>query len=75
MKVTENLTTFYVRCKISDVGVLLSEPRLCSFQVVFFDQVGGLQRIVGLRCNHGSFVVYNGFHVFIFGIALEVLEL
>ena len=71
----KTLTSLYVWRKISDVSVPLSESGFCSLQVVFLDQVGNLQSIVGLRCDHGCVVVYNGFHVFIFGIALEVLEL
>jgi len=64
-----------MRCKISDVLVSLSEPGLCSLQVLLLDHVGGLQSGVYFRRDHGCFIVHNGFHIFVFGIALEILEL
>jgi hypothetical protein len=69
------LTSLYARSKISYVSVSLSEPGFRSLQVGLLDQVGGLQSVIGIRRNHGCFVVHNSFHVFIFGIVLEILEL
>jgi hypothetical protein len=71
----EFLTSLYMRSKISDVSMPLSEPGFRSLQVGLLDQIGGLQCSVGISRNHGRLVVHNGFHVFIFGIVLEILEL
>lgn len=71
----ELLTSLYVRSKISNVSMSLSEPGFCSLQVGLLDQVYCLQSGVGIRRKHGCFVVHDGFHVFIFGIVLEILEL
>ena len=71
----ELFTLLYVRSEISDVSVSLSEPGFCSLQVGLLNQIGGLQSGVGIRRNHGCLVIHNGFHVFIFGIVLEILKL
>ena len=71
----ELLTSLYVRGKISNVGMSLSEPGFCSLQVGLLDQVCRLQSGVGIRRKHGCVVIHDGFHVFIFGIVLEILEL
>jgi len=71
----EIFTSVYARSKISDICVPLSEPGFRSLQVGLLDQVGGLQGSVGIRRNHRCFVIHNSFHVFIFGIVLEILEL
>jgi hypothetical protein len=71
----ELFTSLYVRSKISNVSMSLSEPGFCSLQVGLLDQVCCLQSGVGIRRKHGCFVVHDGFHVFIFGIVLEILEL
>jgi hypothetical protein len=71
----ELLTSFYAWSKISYVSVPLSETGFRGLQIGLLDQVGGLQSGIGIRRDHGCFVVHNGFHVFIFSIVLQILEL
>ncbi len=71
----EALTSFYAWSKTFNVSMSLNKPRFRSLQVGFLDQVCSLQSGVGIRSNHGCVVVHNGFHIFIFGIVLEILKL
>ena len=71
----ELLTSLYAWSKISYVSVPLSETGFRGLQIGLLDQVGGLQSSIGICRDHGCFVVHNGFHVFIFSIVLEILEL